>query len=83
MPVTSRVYCVPVSCNYVGVKCILDPGRSIWLSPEALHVCIVFREQQLRFAIAVQPSITQIRVRCLDHARQCLPKRGFAVIITP
>ena len=66
------IHRLALSRDDVGVERILDVGRRVGLAPQTLRVALVFGEEQLRGAIAMQPVLAELRVRGLNGARRPL-----------
>ena len=58
-PHLGGIHRLALSRDDVGVERILDVGGSIGLAPESLRIALIFREQQLRPSIAIQPVLAQ------------------------
>ena len=58
-----------LSRDDVGVKCILDVGRRIGLTPKTLCVGLIFGKEQLRGGIAMEPVVAQFGVYGLNFAK--------------
>ena len=50
------------------VKRILDVGRRIGLVPQTLRIALIFGEEQLRGAIAMEPVLAKLMVCGLNGA---------------
>ena len=82
-PGLGGIHRLALSRDDVGVERILDVGRRIGLAPQTLRIALVFGEQQLRGAIAMEPVLAQLMVRGLDGARPRLAQRRLRLDPSP
>ena len=82
-PGLGGIHRLALSRDNVGVERILDVGRRIGLAPQTLRIALVFGEEQLRGAIAMQPVFAQLMVRGLNGARSRFAQRRLAIVLAP
>ena len=72
-----------LSRDHIAVERVLDVGRRIGLAPQTLRIALVFGEQQLRRAIAMEPVLAQLLVRGVNDARRRFAQRRLAIVLAP
>ena len=72
---------LPIALNDVIVDAVFHEMRTVRGIEEALCISVVFREEQLRRVIAVQPSLTQRAVIEFDSVSRNFAQAGSRLFV--